>query len=86
MNATKSIQKKYNEIQSIASKEVKRLVLIAFKKNKNLKYFYMGMGTYFFEDAKREQLSNYKNKKLDDFISEWDQYISITGEYMELTN
>lgn len=80
-----------------ASEEVERLARQILAKNDDLHEFTMAMGTWFFSRTKKEakKFGGYdiihsneddpRFKELEEFISEWDDAIKITGEPMRFT-
>lgn len=77
--ANKQIDSLYRQARETALKELKRLVEIKFRQNKNLDYFLIAMGSYFFVDKNNETVyDGFKN--IDNLIGEWDRYLKLTGE------
>lgn len=84
----------YQRMDEIALKEVERLPRKILKQHKHLDYFLMAMGTYFVVDNKREIIDTWDGKgnptykyfkELNDFISEWDSILKLTGNPMKFT-
>lgn len=78
-NPNKKLLKKYKEMYEEAIEYVKLLVVDKFKKNNNIHYFVIAMGTYFFVDIHGNILHDFKYKRLDDFISDWNGELKLTG-------
>lgn len=84
--ASEKIQTLHSQASAIASAEVIRLARKILKANSDLEEFIMGMGTWFFSNKDGDNVSTGPEfKELDDFISEWDETIRITGEPMRFT-
>lgn len=58
--------------------EIEKIARSIMSKNKKLKKFTMAMGTYFFS-YENGVAHDYENKKLDDFISKYDNELKLTG-------
>ena len=64
--------------------EIEKMARSIISKNKKLKKFTMAMGTYFFS-YENKIAHDYENKKLDDFISKYDDELKLTGCAMTFT-
>lgn len=62
-----------------ALNHLKTLVYNKFKQNKNLNYFLIAMGTYYFVDLNGDIDYNTGTKFIDTFITEWDDLLKLTG-------
>ncbi len=102
MKRTNNTQKYYEAARQEALIFVEAEARKILKKRKNLKEFIMAMGTYFFVDKHGNTIDTWESKyinyecrmfnaspsfkKLNDFISEWDEYLKLTGESMRFTS
>ena len=85
----------YNKACELASLKVEQIARQILVEHKELDEFIMAMGSYFFtyksKKRKDEHLSGYTEdsepflRPLNDFISEWDNYLKITGDAMRFT-
>jgi len=86
INAKSKIRYHYEQACKIAENEVIRMARDILRKHKNLDEFIMAMGGWFFTehgDVKHDKLCYMKH--LDDFITEWDEFLKITGSPMRFT-
>ncbi len=76
-----------NSATDIALDEIERLARKHLSKYPHkLKDFTMAMGTYFFTDKNNNILyDKYRCIELDNFISKWDEHLSLTGNPMYFT-
>lgn len=81
----KDIDKLIEESETILEKatelcliKIEKMARNIISKNKKLKTFTMAMGTYFFS-YENGVAHDYENKKLDDFISKYDNELKLTG-------
>lgn len=88
----KQLDKLYFQMNDIALIEVERLARKCLNQNpKKLGEFVMAMGHFSFTDIKGETIWEHTYEKcsgfkpLDDFISEWDSILKLTGEPMRFT-
>lgn len=81
------IEDKYREARYLALVQVEEMARDILKKHPNLGEFIMGMGTWTFTFANGDTVYDEMKymKKLSDFISEWDEYLKLTGEPMRFT-
>lgn len=95
------ITEHYRQACDMGIREVERLARKVLKQNKSLSQFCMAMGTYFFIDHNGDNVDTWQNiyssygcisnhaKKsfveLNEFISEWDALLKLTGEPMMFT-
>lgn len=70
---------------NIGLKEVERIARKELTNNKKLHKFTMAMGRYFFTNKKNEIQYNYECKELNDFISEYNDDLGLTGNPMCFT-
>ena len=75
----KEIDDLLDKARSIALLEVERIARKRMRNNKKLKDFTIAMGTYFFSYY-GEVAHDYKCAEMDDFISEYDDILKLTGE------
>lgn len=74
-----------NEACVIAVSEIERLARIRLNNNKKLGEFIMAMGSYFFTLKNGEVVHDFKDKKIDSIINEFDDFLKITGTPMRFT-
>ncbi len=72
-----------NQAHKVALNELERRVRVELNKNSNLGGFYLGMGTYFFEDINHNTLSDYKCRSVDYYMLKWDTI--LYAEELEIT-
>lgn len=96
MNTTEEVTKEIEalmvqaEILAVAHAEKLARIVLASNRRK-VKGFVMAMGTFFFTDNKGEVLWEWEAEKLkgyeelDNFISDWDSTLKITGSAMRFT-
>ena len=87
---SEQIQKLHTEASNLASAEVIRIARKILNEHSELKEFVMGMGLWSFSDYDGhsyllENGTDPRFAELEDFISEWDSEIRITGEPMRFT-
>ena len=82
----------YNKATILAVNHVVKLARQILTDNSNLQEFVMGMGVYHFTDkegrviySSRKEIKGKSLETLDDFISEWDDYLKITGYPLRFT-
>ena len=92
MKAVIQIKEHYSKACELASQKVERMARAILQKHGNLDEFIMGMGTWFFSIKDKRYPNNHLSgidraylKPLDNFISEWDDFLKITGEPMRFT-
>lgn len=82
----KSVEELYNQAREEALQEVIRIAKYVLKNNKKLGMFSTGMGIWCFTSkSDGHPISDYRPKNLEDLFMEWDEYLKLTGERMEIT-
>lgn len=88
MTNKQAVKFHYDKAGDFAVAEVERMARQILLTHPNLNEFIMGMGLACFTDKADNSLDTSDRrymKPLDDFISEWDEYLKITGEPMRFT-
>lgn len=83
-NPNKELLSLYIEMRQKALEYINFLIKDKFKKNGKIDHFVLAMGSYFFVDVHDNILHDFKYKRLDDFLMEWDSDLKLTGEGIKI--
>ena len=84
----KAIQLHYDEAVRLALTTVERMARKILRDHPNLDEFVMGMGRAMFTTNDKQNLGTEERaymRPLDDFLTEWDRWLHLTGEPMRFT-
>lgn len=88
MNRTKRIRKDFDAVVDLALQEVEERARRILRRHPSLTEFYMAMGTAFFMTTDGTTLGLDERaymRPLADFLSEWDDFLRVTGTPMRFT-
>lgn len=88
MDKITAMKKFHNDTFNLGIEVVQEIAMKILKKNKIFDEFTMGMGTWCFWDKRGFQYSwnSDKTKEMQNFMSEWDDYLHLTGQPMKITS